>query len=284
MLCIPRADRDAGPPGTAGEQSPGVFGRRKPRDEFGAEFGEEAFGTAQVGPQPLGDPCPVLRSSWTEALDEMVAVAHHGPRRRSPERPMRDPAAMIRPQPVGPGTWPPLLPGVDVNTQKGKGADRQAASRVRLPGMVWPGVLRRSENLLGHDEPFGRWFPIAAALNLSRRSRPRALDKLICGARAVARCHPRGMRRYYLLAYDVGSDRRRAAVLKAVKAHGLGGQKSAHECWLSKAERRELMRRLGSLTDPTEDRILLLRLDPRSQARQLGKGETLVDPTLFHIA
>lgn len=91
------------------------------------------------------------------------------------------------------------------------------------------------------------------------------------------------MRRYYLLAYDVTSDRRRARVLKAVKAHGIGGQKSAHECWLSKVERRELMRRLRGLTDPAQDRLVLLRLDPRSDVRQLGKGEVLADPALFHL-
>jgi CRISPR-associated protein Cas2 len=92
------------------------------------------------------------------------------------------------------------------------------------------------------------------------------------------------MRRYYLLAYDVTADRRRAAVLKAVKAHGLGGQESAHECWLSKAERRELMRLLKRLIDPAEDRLLLLRIDPRSDVRQLGKGEVLADPSLFYLA
>lgn len=92
------------------------------------------------------------------------------------------------------------------------------------------------------------------------------------------------MRRHYLLAYDVASDRRRARVLKAVKAHGIGGQKSAHECWLSRAERRELMRRLAALVDPAADRLLLLRLDPRSTARQLGTGDTLADPTLVHLA
>lgn len=92
------------------------------------------------------------------------------------------------------------------------------------------------------------------------------------------------MRRYYLLAYDVTSDRRRAAVLKAVKAHGIGGQKSAHECWLSRSERRELMRRLHRLVEPGEDRLLLLRLDPRSEIRQLGKGEVLADPRLFYVA
>ena len=92
------------------------------------------------------------------------------------------------------------------------------------------------------------------------------------------------MRRYYLLAYDVTSDRRRARILKAVKAHGIGGQKSAHECWLSGAERRELMRRLKALAHPQEDRLLLLHLDPRGAARQLGTGEILADPGVFYVA
>ncbi|WP_141135087.1 CRISPR-associated endonuclease Cas2 [Puniceibacterium sediminis] len=76
-----------------------------------------------------------------------------------------------------------------------------------------------------------------------------------------------------LVAYDIREDTRRARALRAVKAFGLDGQKSVHECALSQSERRELSLRLSGLIDPDTDRIMVLPLDPRSTIVTLG-GQT----------
>lgn len=78
-------------------------------------------------------------------------------------------------------------------------------------------------------------------------------------------------RALYLLAYDIGDDRRRARVLRSVRAFGIDGQYSAHECLFSPAERGEIWRRVCALADPESDRLLLLRLDPRMSPLALGQ-------------
>ena len=86
------------------------------------------------------------------------------------------------------------------------------------------------------------------------------------------------MRRWWLLAYDIREPRRLQRVHRAVRAFGMGGQKSVHECWLSARERAELRRRLIDLLDRSRDRLLMIRLDPRARPRQLGRGTVLPEP------
>lgn len=90
------------------------------------------------------------------------------------------------------------------------------------------------------------------------------------------------MRDLFLLAYDVVDDRRRARMLEAVRAFGIDGQLSAHECLFSHGERADIWRRLTALADPLEDRLLLLRLDPRLAPLVLGRHAGLPAPTLFY--
>jgi CRISPR-associated protein Cas2 len=87
----------------------------------------------------------------------------------------------------------------------------------------------------------------------------------------------------YLLAYDIVRDSRRARALEAVKAFGIGGQKSAHECMLSPGERNELWTRLAAIADIREDRLLLLRLDPRSEPTLIGRATPPVQPAMAYI-
>jgi CRISPR-associated protein Cas2 len=77
-------------------------------------------------------------------------------------------------------------------------------------------------------------------------------------------------RHLHLVAYDVAHPRRLRQALHAVRAHATGGQKSAHECFLSAGERAALLRRLGGLLHPREDALLCLRLDPRAAPRLMG--------------
>lgn len=89
------------------------------------------------------------------------------------------------------------------------------------------------------------------------------------------RAHVRDMprRSLTLVAYDVVDRRRRTRALKIAKAYGLGGQKSVHECGVTRTERRDLVRRLRALLDPKEDRGLIIRLDPRAARRSLGRAK-----------
>jgi len=86
----------------------------------------------------------------------------------------------------------------------------------------------------------------------------------------------------YIAAYDVASPRRLRAVLKLIKQYATGGQKSAYECFLSAWEKRKLLADLREVIDPDEDRVLLIRLDPRSRVHTLGIAEAPSDPLFFY--
>jgi CRISPR-associated protein Cas2 len=91
------------------------------------------------------------------------------------------------------------------------------------------------------------------------------------------------LRRLHLVAYDIASRRRRRLALRAAKAHGLGGQKSVHECWLSRRERRELDQALRRIIAAEQDRLLILRFDPRSRIEALGVGQVPELPPFFYL-
>ncbi|KAA5598206.1 CRISPR-associated endonuclease Cas2 [Blastochloris sulfoviridis] len=86
-----------------------------------------------------------------------------------------------------------------------------------------------------------------------------------------------------LLAYDVVSDRRRGRALDAVRGFGIDAQLSVHECQFTAAEREEMWRRLVSLLNEEEDRLLLLVLDPRARIEALGTPRSTLEPYLHYI-
>jgi CRISPR-associated protein Cas2 len=90
-------------------------------------------------------------------------------------------------------------------------------------------------------------------------------------------------RKLHVIAYDVVADDRRVQALKACKGHGLGGQKSVHECLLSSQERHELGARIEKLVDVRGDRLMVLMLDPRASMHTLGKAEAPPSPPWFYI-
>lgn len=85
----------------------------------------------------------------------------------------------------------------------------------------------------------------------------------------------RGMstRALHLLAYDVSHPARLRRALQAARRHASGGQKSAHECWVTGAERAGLLRSLRRALHPRTDRVLSIRLDPRLPPRGLGVAQ-----------
>lgn len=88
----------------------------------------------------------------------------------------------------------------------------------------------------------------------------------------------------YLAAYDVACPRRLRAALDLVRGYATGGQYSVHECWLTPAERAQLIVDAAAILDASEDRLLLLRLDPRGAAITLGVGQAPEDPSCFYVA
>lgn len=90
-------------------------------------------------------------------------------------------------------------------------------------------------------------------------------------------------RALHLVAYDIASPKRLRRALHAVRAHAVGGQKSAHECFLTEAERHALLARLRRVLHPQADRMILLRLDPRMPPRCLGVARAPEDSAFVII-
>jgi CRISPR-associated protein Cas2 len=101
--------------------------------------------------------------------------------------------------------------------------------------------------------------------------------------RSIADVSPVTARDPYLLAYDVADPRRLRAALKLARGHATGGQRSVHECFLTPSERRALLADYAALLDTAFDRLLLLRLDPRSRTYALGTATAPADPDFFYV-
>lgn len=91
-------------------------------------------------------------------------------------------------------------------------------------------------------------------------------------------------RELFLAAYDVAHPRRLRGALDLVRCYATGGQYSAHECWLTPAERAQLLFDAANVLNDEQDRFLLLRLDPRSAAIVLGTAQAPADPSCFYVA
>ncbi len=87
----------------------------------------------------------------------------------------------------------------------------------------------------------------------------------------------------YLTAYDIAAQATRTRAFKTCKAHGMGGQKSVHECLLGGRERRDLEGTLNRLINPETDRVLLLRFAPGTEIDGLGQAVRPPEPPWFYI-
>lgn len=91
-------------------------------------------------------------------------------------------------------------------------------------------------------------------------------------------------RELFLAAYDVADPRRLRAALDLVRGYATGGQYSVHECWLTPVERAQVLADAAAILDAEQDRLLLVRLDPRGAAITLGVAQRPADPNCFYIA
>ena len=86
----------------------------------------------------------------------------------------------------------------------------------------------------------------------------------------------------YLLIYDIGSDKIRDRVCKAVSGYGTRVQKSAFECRLTRGLKKRLWSAVGELSLAEDDRIALYPLATSPANR---KGAAADEPmSEFHHA
>lgn len=80
-----------------------------------------------------------------------------------------------------------------------------------------------------------------------------------------------------IVAYDISDDRIRRAVLRILREWRLDGQRSVHECLLTRAEAEELVVQLAGAMDPATDRLLLAWVNTRRPvvARGIGRAESM---------
>lgn len=76
----------------------------------------------------------------------------------------------------------------------------------------------------------------------------------------------------HLFSYDIGDPKRLQRVGRAVRPWKACGQKSVAECWLTGSQRQVLLATLETLIERTQDRLLVLRLDPRQEVVLFGRA------------
>ncbi len=87
-------------------------------------------------------------------------------------------------------------------------------------------------------------------------------------------------RGFYVVAYDVVADRRRAKIAKYLEAVGDRVQESVFECYLTAAELAKLQKKLGKVLNQEEDslRYYFLCSDCRGKIRTAGRGQVTPPP------
>lgn len=86
-----------------------------------------------------------------------------------------------------------------------------------------------------------------------------------------------------VIAYDVSERRSRAKILRILKDWRLDGQKSVHECRLSKAQAEELFLQLTDWIHPKTDLLLFAWFEPQRQILCRGLGCNKVRNNLWIV-
>ncbi len=90
-------------------------------------------------------------------------------------------------------------------------------------------------------------------------------------------------RALYIAAYDVSDPKRLRMVHRTVKRFATGGQKSVFECFLTPAERSQLLTEARDIIAEEEDRLALLRIEQRAQPILHGIATPVVDPEYYFV-
>lgn len=87
----------------------------------------------------------------------------------------------------------------------------------------------------------------------------------------------------YLAAYDISCNRRLRKALCVLRGYASGGQKSVFECFLTQAEKRQLLEEIARVINPEEDRFILLRLAGAKHIQTLGKAVLPQDGSFYYV-
>jgi len=90
-------------------------------------------------------------------------------------------------------------------------------------------------------------------------------------------------RHLYLAAYDISCNRRLRKALYVLRAYASGGQKSVFECFLTDAEKRQLLEEIAFVINPEEDRFIVLPLAGAKHVRTLGKAVPPQDGSFYYV-
>ena len=90
-------------------------------------------------------------------------------------------------------------------------------------------------------------------------------------------------RQLYLAAYDIACNRRLRKALYLLRGYASGGQKSVFECFLTPAEKAQVVESMRLIIDPQEDRFILLRLSGAKKIQTLGKAVAPQDGSFFYV-
>ncbi len=90
-------------------------------------------------------------------------------------------------------------------------------------------------------------------------------------------------RQLYLAAYDISCNRRLRKALRVLRGYASGGQKSVFECFLTDAEKTQLLEQMAQIIDPEEDRFIVLRLTSVKHIRVLGKAVPPQDGSFYYV-
>jgi CRISPR-associated protein Cas2 len=90
-------------------------------------------------------------------------------------------------------------------------------------------------------------------------------------------------RQLYLAAYDISCNRRLRKALFVLRGVASGGQKSVFECFLTPAEKAQLLADMQQVIDPLEDRFILLQLAGAKHIRILGKAVLPQDGSFYYV-
>lgn len=90
-------------------------------------------------------------------------------------------------------------------------------------------------------------------------------------------------RSLHIAAYDISSAARLRSALRVLRNYATGGQKSVFECFLTPTEKGALLAEMREVIDDTEDRFLLIRLDPRMEVLTLGIAVAPIDPEFYYV-
>lgn len=93
---------------------------------------------------------------------------------------------------------------------------------------------------------------------------------------------PDAARRLYIAAYDIRHAKRLRRALWVLKQYAAGRQKSVFECFLTPAERDQLLRQVRGVIDAEEDRFFLVCPDGRTKVYTLGMAVPPADPPFFY--